>query len=182
MSEDNETTIEEATEQVEDAAQKQAAKQVSENLEVAEQRIAEAENTAQQLTDAALRTELGRQIEAIKEEFNAWRNQAPNAQALADLASRLETVETGLASLLQARTPETPPQPSSLENAAPDGTPKPENTSPTQQKLEDAVDQTLDEQVKVTADPEQEPAPMPEPEPETNQNGDGEGKPRRRWI
>lgn len=76
-----------ASEILESAVQERTA----DELEAAQARVAEAAALAQSLTDAALQTELGRQVQSIREEMTSWR-QATEAQT-ATLQATLQEIQ-----------------------------------------------------------------------------------------
>lgn len=84
-------------------------------IEQAQQQTADAQALAQQLTDAALQTELGRQVSALREENLTWRNSMESRlttqdQTLSEIRTRLETPPVVLApsSLIPEQLAETP--------------------------------------------------------------------------
>ena len=72
-------------------------------LQIAEERIAAAEEVAVQLTQAAINTELGRQIQDIRDEFNRSL-EACRASLASELSSRLLQVDQLSADLSSVRT------------------------------------------------------------------------------
>lgn len=76
-----------------------ANEQAQASIEVAQQRAADAEAAAQAITDAALQTELGRQVETLRQEQRTWQDQAN---------SRLETQAMELSEIRALITTPTP--------------------------------------------------------------------------
>lgn len=66
-----------------------ANEQAQASIEIAQQRAADAEAAAQAITDAALQTELGRQIDTLKQEHRTWQDQA-NSQLQAQAVELAE--------------------------------------------------------------------------------------------
>jgi len=62
-----------AVSSVVDAAVEQASQIAETVIEQAERRVEAAEQVAQQIGDAALMTELGKQVQALREEVGSWR-------------------------------------------------------------------------------------------------------------
>lgn len=105
------------------AAAAQATVAVIENVEATAERLVEnaelrveaAQAVAQQITDAALQTEIGRQVSTIREDVTAWRaeqeNQATRLMSLEQSLTEAQTRLTELNSVLANLSPLTQPPP-----------------------------------------------------------------------
>lgn len=90
---------------VADNAVENAETNAAAEIEAAQQRVANAEAMAQQITDAALQTELGRQLSSLREEVLTWKT---------PLESQIQALQTTLGEIMvRLTTPAPQPAPRS---------------------------------------------------------------------
>ena len=75
-------------------------------IEQAQQHAADAQATAQAITDAALQSELGRQIDALRTENSTWKASLENqisqvSSQMSEIRGRLETIQPPTAVVVQ---------------------------------------------------------------------------------
>lgn len=104
---------------VAEAANEAAAERVESVVAVAQERIAEAEATAQAITDAAIQTELGRQIVAVEQGISACQNENLSLrQTVTALETKLSELTLAIAAAATAA-PAPAPAPQILSTPQP---------------------------------------------------------------